>query len=73
MELFPFLMAASAASRPAPAAARSTSPTSGWSAVTAAAWTATRAVSAATSMSAARCFTAWKEPIGFPNCSRILA
>ena len=73
MEVLPFLMAASAARSPAPAAARSASPTSGWSMVTAAACTAARAVSAATSMSAHMCFTAWKDPMGLPNCSRCLA
>ena len=29
--------------------------------------------SAVSSISAQRCFTAWKPPIGFPNCSRTLA
>ena len=34
---------------------------------------AARAPSAATSMSAQRCFTAWNCPMGRPNCSRTLA
>ena len=39
----------------------------------AAQYTADRMPSTSTSMSAQRCFTAWKLPIGRPNCTRSLA
>ena len=33
---------------------------------------AERDISSSTSMSAIRCFSAWNEPIGRPNCTRSL-
>ncbi len=57
----------------APATARSTSPTSGWSRVAPAAYTPARATSWRMNMSASMCLMAWKEPIVRPNCSRFFA
>ncbi len=56
-----------------PAASASASTTSGASKRQAAAWTAARATSDRTSMSAHMCLTAWNEPMGLPNCCRSLA
>ncbi len=39
----------------------------------AAQYTVERMPSTSTSMSAQRCFTAWNDPIGRPNCTRSLA